>query len=32
MIEEAWTQGITGTKDPQTALAEADSKLQALLS
>jgi ABC-type glycerol-3-phosphate transport system substrate-binding protein len=32
VIEEAWTQGITGTKDPQTALAEADSKLQALLS
>ena len=32
VIEEAWTQGVSGTKDPQTALAEADAKLQALLS
>jgi ABC-type glycerol-3-phosphate transport system substrate-binding protein len=32
VIEEAWLQGISGTKDPQTALAEADSKLQSLLS
>ena len=32
VIEEAWTQGISGTKDPQTALAEADAKLKTLLS
>ena len=32
VIEEAWMQGVSGTKDPQTALAEANAKLQALLS
>lgn len=31
-IEEAWLQGISGTKDPQTALSEANAKMQGLLS
>ncbi len=32
VIEEAWLQGISGTKDPQAALAEADAKLQGMLA
>jgi ABC-type glycerol-3-phosphate transport system substrate-binding protein len=32
LIEEAWLQGITGSKDPETALTEANEKLQELLS
>lgn len=32
VIEEAWLQGISGTKDPQTALSEANAKLQGLLA
>jgi ABC-type glycerol-3-phosphate transport system substrate-binding protein len=31
-IEEAWLQGISGTKEPQAALAEANAKLQELLA
>jgi ABC-type glycerol-3-phosphate transport system substrate-binding protein len=32
VIEEAWLQGISGTKDPAAALAEADAKLQGMLA
>jgi ABC-type glycerol-3-phosphate transport system substrate-binding protein len=31
-IEDAWLQGISGTKDPQAALSEANAKLQSLLA
>lgn len=31
-IEEAWLQGISGTKEPQAALSEANAKLQDLLA
>nr|WP_269091098.1 sugar ABC transporter substrate-binding protein [Actinopolymorpha cephalotaxi] len=31
VIEEAWLQGISGTKQPQAALTEANAKLQDLL-
>ncbi len=31
-IEEAWLQGVSGTKDPQAALTEANTKLQSLLA
>lgn len=32
VIEEAWLQGISGTKEPQAALSEANAKLQELLA
>lgn len=32
VIEEAWLQGISGTKEPQAALSEANAKLQSLLT
>ncbi|WP_331714239.1 ABC transporter substrate-binding protein [Auraticoccus cholistanensis] len=32
VIEEAWLQGVSGTKDPQTALADADSRLQGMFA
>jgi ABC-type glycerol-3-phosphate transport system substrate-binding protein len=32
VIEDAWLQGISGTKDPQTALNDANTKLQSLLT
>jgi multiple sugar transport system substrate-binding protein len=32
VIEEAWLQGISGTKEPQAALTEANAKLQGLLA
>lgn len=32
IIEEAWLQGVSGTKEPQVALTEANAKLQDLLA
>lgn len=32
VIEDAWLQGISGTKDPQTALNDASTKLQGMLT
>lgn len=32
VIEDAWLQGISGTKEPQAALSEANTKLQGLLA
>lgn len=32
VIEEAWLQGVSGTKEPQVALTEANAKLQELLA
>ena len=32
VIEDAWLQGISGTKDPQTALNDANAKLQGMLT
>jgi len=32
VIEDAWLQGISGTKDPQTALNDANTKLQSVLT
>ena len=32
VIEDAWLQGISGTKEPQAALSEANTKLQGMLA
>jgi len=32
VIEQAWLQGVSGTKEPQAALSEANAKLQELLA